>query len=111
MEMPSTAGAFDNAFATFVEGDPQELDKILTILKEEQAAIDKALKDKTLPSEAFAKLGTGLSYRWNEATGGANGLYPRGRYLELSVTNWDHFGETARMEAVSPVRSIRVLHP
>lgn len=94
--------AFSSAYLTLSGGSSQELDAILTVMGEEQQAIDEAKKAGLQPSAAYEKLGDSLSYKWNEITGGgpASGgvwsvLTDPGRYIDLASVNMDHFGADA----------------
>lgn len=85
--------AFIAAFGSLLTaGD--ETAKILDILAEEIAAVERALEDGREPSLVYAALGDSLSYRWNVVTGGGSNIskaWPMGRYLSLAAENWDHF--------------------
>lgn len=94
--------AFSSAYLTLTGGSSQELDAILEVMGEEQAAIDEARKAGLQPSAAYEKLGDTLSYKWNQITGGgpASGgvwsvLTDPGRYIDLASVNMDHFGADA----------------
>ncbi|WP_141841926.1 hypothetical protein [Humibacillus xanthopallidus] len=96
------AQAFSSAYLTLVGAPASELDGILAVMNEEQAAIDAARKDKVEPSVAYEKLGDSLSYKWNEITGGGPAslgvvsiLTMPGRYINLASVNMDHFGKDA----------------
>lgn len=93
---------FGAAWWSFEKADSSELDGILSVMQEEQAAIDAARAAGQQPSTAFKKLGDSLSYKWNEITGGAPADQGRlaaimnpGRYLQLAYVNMDHFGADA----------------
>lgn len=75
-----------------------EVGPILSIMAEEIAAVNQAVKDRTEPSVVYHRLGDTLSMRWNRATGGGSAvsdLVPMGRYLALAAENWDHFADYA----------------
>ncbi len=85
--------AFTAAFNS-LGADWAETQRILAIMAEEIAAVNKAVGDKVDPSTTYAVLGDSLSMRWNVTTGGENvGKLPvvMGRYLQLAAENWDHF--------------------
>jgi len=93
---------FGAAWWSFEKAPSSELDRILSVMQEEQAAIDAARAAGQQPSTAFKKLGDSLSYKWNEITGGAPADQGRlaaianpGRYLQLAYVNMDHFGADA----------------
>ncbi len=94
--------AFSSAYLTLASAPSAELDAILTVMDEEQQAIDAAIAAKLQPSAGYEKLGDSLSYKWNEITGGgpASGgvlsiLTLPGRYIDLAAVNMDHFGADA----------------
>jgi hypothetical protein len=75
-----------------------EAPKILAVMKTEIDTVKKALDAGQPASAAYKLLGDTLSAEWNKITGGGwliSPWIPPGRYLELSATNWDHFGQHA----------------
>lgn len=90
--------AFMDAWNSLAAGNNNELQEILSIMREEITIFDQALVAKVDPSSTVYKsLGDSLSHKWNGATGGTYNKtwIPPGRYLRLSSENWDHFGKTA----------------
>ncbi len=84
---------FDAAFNTLVNADRKELNKILEIMIEEQEAVDRRVRQGESPDEAYANL-PDFDDRYMRATGYTN--WPNmGRYFELAVKNFDHFGDDA----------------
>jgi hypothetical protein len=81
----------------------QEAPKLLSIMQIEIDAVNRAIAHHQPPSTAYTALGLTLSAQWNVATGGGTTIdghlvydwLPKGRYLKLADTNWDHFGAHA----------------
>ncbi len=99
---PDPEQAFSSAYLTLAGAPSTELDAILRVMAEEQAAIDAARAAKRQPSEAYEELGDSLSFKWNEITGGGPAslgnfsiVTDPGRYIELAAVNMDHFGADA----------------
>jgi len=91
---------FINAYSTLATATPaaSEAPQILAVMQTEIDVVNEYLKAGKLASSAYAALGDTLSEKWNRITGGGSWIspwYPLGRYLQLSNTNWDHFGEHA----------------
>jgi hypothetical protein len=75
-----------------------EAPQILQVMQIEINAVNKALNAGQPASAAYKALGDTLSEKWNKITGGGSWIspwIPMGRYLLLSATNWDHFGQHA----------------
>ena len=75
-----------------------EATRILQIMQTEIDAVNEAIKKGLQPSTVYARLGDSLDKAYNVATGGGSAvtdLFPPGRYLDLALTNWDHFGTHA----------------
>jgi len=83
-----------NSLATNVSSNA-EATQILKTMQREIDAVNEAIRNKLDPSVVYDRLGNSLSYSWNYDTGGAYGVFPRGRYLLLASKNWDHFGAFA----------------
>ena len=72
-----------------------EATQILQSMKTEIDAANRAVADGADASTAYDALGDQLNHIYNHETGGGYSFIPRGRYLLLAATNWDHFGATA----------------
>ena len=91
---------FTNAYNTLAtaKAASTEAPKILAVMQEEIAAVNKALDQGQSASSAYEALGDSLSEDWNRITGGGSFVspwYPLGRYLQLAAVNWDHFSQHA----------------
>jgi hypothetical protein len=89
---------FQNCYNTLASGSVAECQEILTIMQREITEVNAALNQGLPASTVYDRLGNDLNKAWNKATGGGSLLsdfIPPGRYLNLSSTNWDHFGEWA----------------
>lgn len=94
---------FQDAFATVADdkklGD--QVRAIRTVLLEEEAAVQKAVKEGKLPSQAYADIAEDVNRKYNCITGGGCGVgtwwLTPGRHLKLEKTNYDHFGQDAWM--------------
>ena len=92
-----TGQTFQDAFDSLARlpASNAEATQILADMKTEIDATNRAIADGFDPSTAYDKMGDALNKRYNYDTGGSYGFVPRGRYLLLAGTNWDHFGATA----------------
>jgi hypothetical protein len=92
-----TGQTFQDAFDSLatLAASNAEATAILNDMKTEIDAANKAIAKGADPSTAYDAMGDSLNYAYNRDTGGGFGVIPRGRYLLLAATNWDHFGATA----------------
>ena len=87
---------FINAFNTLAQEKRAliEVPKLLSIIEQEKNLINDALNRGEEPSKAYKEINSTLNKEYNIATGGGSVIsayIPKGRMLQLSETNWDHF--------------------
>lgn len=97
---PKPPARFLAAFGTLANqaGAIADVPRILQIMQTEIDAVNQAIKQGKQPSTVYAALGDSLNKQYNVATGGGSvisDLWPMGRFLQLALTNWDHFGTHA----------------
>jgi hypothetical protein len=80
---------FTNAYESLAKanGAVAEAGKILAVMQREIDAVRAVINEGKSAASAYAALGGRLSTEWTTIT--------NGRYLALSLTNWDHFGKHA----------------
>lgn len=104
---PDRQTVFLEHFATLDNEKDGQAKKILAIIGQEIAMINKALKNGTLPSDGYEALGNTTNVEYNVATGGGSrvgsevskyfpniniiNIEPQGRMMYIADVNWDHF--------------------
>ncbi len=92
-----TGQTFKDAFDSLARlpASKAEATQILQTMQTEIDAVNKAIANGVDPSTAYDAMGDQLNKLYNHDTGGGYNYVPRGRYLLLAATNWDHFGASA----------------
>lgn len=77
---------------------PGEATGIIRIIKEQNAAVIKAIKDGKSPSDAYQEVYGDFMWdaRFQKETQGRRDLQ-NPTYIDLAVLDWDHFGVDARL--------------